>query len=470
MSIPCLTPRCREYRSFYELEPRSGAPTPGDDPADHRRPTGSSDLWSIARRIARHRLRCLPRRARPGLGPATRPSGGWPATGFEAAAAYIRAKETEMSALMCFHCAVLLLAVVVRIGTVGAPSPATVPKPPTLPATGPLAPATDEPAVSAEVAEPGEVTESGKAAGPANTAEPGDAAPQATSPPMDATAETPASPAAASDPPSPLAASAATPGTVGAPTSTGVSYDTTPGTRPRTQTQIDDENPLDSADDNDDKRVRNRKLNFKRRGTFLSLSAGLANCREDLCADIQVAGHGRFEIGYRLGRFSPFVGVSLGGSKIDFDDFDTDEEPVRDGTGSLRFLDVGAGVQFSPNKEGRLDPFFVAALGYSRVREKLASGARSFDLKISRGGLRLGAGLAIYVARRVALAPRFDIVLPFEGKLCTVADEPLPSDDFDECTDVSDLVADGESDFGKRSVRRSLPRPWSVAADLRFVF
>lgn len=145
---------------------------------------------------------------------------------------------------------------------------------------------------------------------------------------------------------------------------------------------------------------------------------------------------------------------------------------------SRRWLEPGhcgsstLALAFSSHRtsRGRRDPFFVAALGYSKVREQVESGAQSFDLTFSRGGLRLGRGLAIHVGRRVAIAPRFDIVLPFAGTICEVADSPTTGNGVADCTDTSEAIEDAGSTVDQRVVRKSVPRPWSLAVDLRLVF
>lgn len=373
----------------------------------------------------------------------------------------------------CFHRTVLLFAAVLAVG---APSPATVPTPPTLPSTGPLAPPADDPASSPDATAPSEgapdegvPSEGVPSEGAPDEVVPSEPAPDQAVPesgaPSDGTVA--ADPWAASTSAVPSATSES-PAAAHSPPVTEPMYEVAPGTRRRVA-KDEEEDPLE-RDDGDASVTPNANDEFNREGVFVSLSAGVANCRESLCANIKIGAHGRFEIGYRVGRFAPFFGLSVGGSRIDTSDFTTPNEQSVGGSASLRFFDVGAGVQFAPNQRGRLDPFFIAALGYSRVREQGKSGTRTFDLKFSRGGLRLGTGLAIYLARRVAVAPRFDIVLPFAGDVCRVEDAPLTSNDFDDCTDVSEIVDDGESPFEERLVRKSFPRPWSVALDLRLVF
>lgn len=212
---------------------------------------------------------------------------------------------------------------------------------------------------------------------------------------------------------------------------------------------------------------------FERSGVFASASIGIANCPQTSCSLIKMGAHGRFELGYRIGYVTPILALSIGGSSIDIGDVlpkDTPSDVMVRASGSLRLFEAGAGVQVSPIATGRIDPFFVAVLGYSRVTDRFSVEDSTAKRTVERGKMRLGGGLGIYVARHVALAPRFDITLPFGGRVCTEATGELVDPAGEGCNPVKRLVEEQESKVEERAFKKSLPRPWSVAVDLRIVF
>ena len=211
---------------------------------------------------------------------------------------------------------------------------------------------------------------------------------------------------------------------------------------------------------------------FDRTGFLLSASTGVAQCREPLCALITVGGHGRLELGYRHRFIAPIFGISIGGAELEIDDFSGPGLPnvPPDSSGSLRFFDVGFGVQAFPVLHGRFDPFVSVALGYSRVTARAKDEDVSYEARYSRGGVRLGTGLAVYVGKHVALGPRFDVTLPFGGEFCEAIDGNGTIGDDEVCTDVSAIIDEQTTSFDERIARRFFPRPWSLALDLRVVF
>lgn len=208
---------------------------------------------------------------------------------------------------------------------------------------------------------------------------------------------------------------------------------------------------------------------FDRVGVLGAVSTGIGSCPQPLCALIPLAGIGRFELGYRYKWVAPVASLSIGGSPIDLPESPTTAAPNAPGDtkASLRFLDVGLGVQAFPMTRTRFDPFFRLGLAYSRVVFAVNDDAE-YEEFLSRGAVVLGGGLSIYVARHFAIGPRFDVVLPFAGKLCYEVDgEPILEE---RCTPVRDLVDVADNTIDERAIRKALPKPWSFTVDARFVF
>jgi hypothetical protein len=195
-------------------------------------------------------------------------------------------------------------------------------------------------------------------------------------------------------------------------------------------------------------------VTWPRRGLVLRGSAGVTHCAQPFCNSIPMGGLGRFDVGYRLGYYSIFATVSGGGGALDIADFEQDGEPVTNIHGGLTFLFVGGGMLLHPVDLGRVDPWLGVALGYSRIEERLFADQIETSTLLSRAGVELGGGLDIFVHRRLALGPRFDVVFPFGGSLCSGPD----------CINIADLVG---SDIAaeRRATRRSLPRPWSLTVN-----
>jgi hypothetical protein len=198
---------------------------------------------------------------------------------------------------------------------------------------------------------------------------------------------------------------------------------------------------------------------FNRRGGLLGLGLGVTNCGQSDCFDIIVAGLGHFEIGYRFGVPAIVVASSLAGTKLSF----PSEYPQLEG--DAIFFDVGAGVELFPVRQGRVDPFIAATLGYSRMRWKISDGAETVRAWYSRGAVRLGTGLDIYLSDILALGPRVDITLPFAGELCSV-------DVYEnrECRSIRDVIGEGADRYEQRTIRRRLAMPWAATFNLHVFF
>jgi hypothetical protein len=195
-------------------------------------------------------------------------------------------------------------------------------------------------------------------------------------------------------------------------------------------------------------------VTWPRRGLILRASSGVTHCAQGFCDSIPMGGLARFDVGYRLGYYSIFATVSGGGGMLDIPDFEQDGEPITNIHGGLTFMFAGAGLMVHPVDLGRVDPWLGVALGYSRIEERLLADQLEASTLLSRAGVELGGGLDVFVHRRVALGPRFDVVFPFGGSICSGTD----------CINVADLVA-SDIPAQRRATRRTLPRPWSLTVN-----
>lgn len=195
---------------------------------------------------------------------------------------------------------------------------------------------------------------------------------------------------------------------------------------------------------------------FRRRGFIITLGAGITHCAQDLCTPIPMGGLGRLELGYRLTRVAFVATVTGGGGRTD----DPDAQET-----SIRMLDAAAGVLLLPVRQGPVDPFVGASLGYSST-SRVFGDSSSIDRQFTkRGALRLSGGLLWYVAPRLALGPRVDVQLPFAGEWCT-RNANDRGEDF--CESIrKDIIDMDQGKQAQRSVRRAFPRPWAVTLDLR---
>lgn len=301
----------------------------------------------------------------------------------------------------------------------------------------------------------------------------GEAAPEAESteavPPVlpntPAVAEPPAEPAEPVEPAEPAEPVSVAPASGADPIAAGPSE---PAPVPQ---QVD---PFDAAplSREPDEREEEPEDEFNRHGFAMSVGAGLINCSADICATAPIGGVGRIEVGYRFGVVSVLGGFGFGGASVEPKDFLGVNDSIDPSTkAKLRYLDAGAGLSVLPVRSGRFDPFLTALIGDSRVRFRSTAGDSEYTFELPRPAARVGAGFGIYVAGPFSIGPRFDIVLPFAGKVCEEQDgEPFESDAEDICESVSSFIDSAESKVGERVGRRELPKPWSFVIDFRAVF
>lgn len=201
---------------------------------------------------------------------------------------------------------------------------------------------------------------------------------------------------------------------------------------------------------------------WRRRGFVLTGGAGVSQCAQPPCDTIVLGGQGRIQAGYRIGLYSLFVTVSGGGGLLDVPDFETESASVTNAKGGLSFLFTGVGLAVHPVDFGRVDPFISATIGFDRVHERLRSDEGQTDRVFARGGVELAVGLDVFVARRVAIGPRFGVSFPFAGSICTT------TEGVQECVNTGDAIRSQLRAF-ERAKRRDLPRVWSLTANATFV-
>jgi hypothetical protein len=196
---------------------------------------------------------------------------------------------------------------------------------------------------------------------------------------------------------------------------------------------------------------------FSRSGGLIGASAGITNCSQSDCFDIAMAGLGRLELGYRIGVAALVASGSVGGASL--------SAPAQYPglKGRALFVDIGGGIQISPVRKGRVDPFIGAKLGYTQMRWSLTNGIEDGKAWYSRGFVGFTTGLNFFVAKVVAIGPRFDYLIPFAGKLCS-RDPTMSS-----CNSTKDLVDQGQDAYERRSIRRTFAQPWSLTVNLHFV-
>ncbi len=210
--------------------------------------------------------------------------------------------------------------------------------------------------------------------------------------------------------------------------------------------------------------VEDEEPEFNRQGFMMSMSVGISGCRTD-CALFRVGGSGRLGLGYRYNYVGFGVAASIGGAQYT----EPDDMDFPSSKGSIRYLEVGPFFQVFPVSKGRIDPFVEVGLGFFRFTDKGTVddiGDSKYEYWLSRPAVRLGVGFPLYVRPRFSIGPRFDQTIGFAGKVCADVEDV----DFEEeCVDVSEAVEDA-SEIESRQFRRSLPRPWSLTLDARFVF
>jgi|GEM_PF-1482696 len=192
---------------------------------------------------------------------------------------------------------------------------------------------------------------------------------------------------------------------------------------------------------------------------MLRASTGLLHCAQELCNTIPMGGIGRFDVGYRAGFYSLWATVDGGGGRLDIPSFEDDDGIVTKIHGDLTFFYAGVGAALHPVDLGRVDPYVGVSVGYSRVKQRFRAQERAFDLLYRRGGVAPNAGFDVYIAQRVALGPRADMVLPFAGSQC------VQRNGTQECLNTVDVVEADDTAIS-RARRRALPRPWSVTVQV----
>ncbi|MEM6292860.1 MAG: hypothetical protein AAGA54_16415 [Myxococcota bacterium] len=198
---------------------------------------------------------------------------------------------------------------------------------------------------------------------------------------------------------------------------------------------------------------------WRRRGLMLRASTGLMHCAQEVCNGIPMGGMARLDAGYRIGLISIWLTVDGGGGLLDIPEFEDEDGLVTGIRGGLSFFYAGAGMALHPMDLGRVDPFVGVSLGFSRVEQRFRSDQRNFDLLYTRGGVTPSGGLDVYVAPRVAVGPRVDVVLPFGGSQC------VEQDGQQDCVNTVDIV-DTEEAAVARARRRTFPRPWSASVQV----
>jgi hypothetical protein len=222
-----------------------------------------------------------------------------------------------------------------------------------------------------------------------------------------------------------------------------------------------EEAPIERARDEDDEPAP--PSSFNRRGIALAPAIGIGGCANDWCDGYRVGVWGQAEIGYRFGIITPLLG--FGGGRGPFDTAALSREleiPFSKDDASISFLDLGAGLLLFPIRTGRLDPFFGARIGYHRAKLKAetADGLRATET-ISRGGVRIGGGLSVFVAESIEIGPRFDITVPFAGEVCANVSYMSLSDS--RCVAVKNLEEEARVDSTE------LALPWSILFEVRAV-
>lgn len=204
---------------------------------------------------------------------------------------------------------------------------------------------------------------------------------------------------------------------------------------------------------------------------FLGFSVGLGNCGP-LCADIRVAGAGRFEAGYRWAFISLGASASILGANYRTSASDDDAVvPTDDAEGSLRFVSLYPFVRLNPAPNGRLDPFVSLGLGYLRSADRAdigTNGGREERYWVETVAAHISAGIPIMVNDSIAIGPRFDKALPIAGRACAETDgEPMA--DQSKCKNLERQLR-GLNGIDRRAIRRARLRPWSASLEVRASF
>ncbi len=208
---------------------------------------------------------------------------------------------------------------------------------------------------------------------------------------------------------------------------------------------------------------------FDRRGLILRVAAGLANCLGDFCDDdelrVKIGPGALLELGYRPIEYVSFgAGINVARMKVD-----VDTDPGEEVDAKALMVSPLAFFFVHPVKTTRLDPYAGVSVGWQLNRSTYeassssSSGEGEFGaadretiVTLKRGTARLTGGLDIYVARHVAIGPRFDLLLGFGGEVC------VDDGDDEACDDVDDAFDNDEEE--------ELPRNWMFGLNLSATF
>lgn len=213
------------------------------------------------------------------------------------------------------------------------------------------------------------------------------------------------------------------------------------------------ETPIEAKPTAAGRAVKRAAEPWVRTGVFLGGGIGYGTCVAAYCEGWRGGFSGHAEVGWRWRFVGPVltVGGTVGPFAID---------PLPSFSGRLALLDVMAGVFFFPSVHSMFDPFLGVSIGYSQSRVRLHDDDITLTERLSRGGVRLSAGLMFLVHPSVSIGPRFDFTLPFAGQACVDASNrfgSLPRD----CEKISNLPDDSQID------PRDLPKPLSVTVNVR---
>lgn len=133
------------------------------------------------------------------------------------------------------------------------------------------------------------------------------------------------------------------------------------------------------------------------------------------------------------------------------------------------FFGVGGGLSLFFKQKGRLDPYASARLGYTRTASVFSVGNAQYKEVVSRGSVRLGGGLDVFIGRNVSLGPRFDVTIGFAGRVCVEPESAEgsssgpPSSDSRTCYETRDIEETA------RIYAQDLPVPVFIGGQLRVI-
>lgn len=206
-----------------------------------------------------------------------------------------------------------------------------------------------------------------------------------------------------------------------------------------------------------------------RRGFVLSPAVGATLCGHDWCDAYRGGFGGQLELGIRFGTLMPQVSVDGGSGSDDTSTLDKQLGLPRGTIDSSRttFFGVGGGLSVFFNHKGRLDPYASTRLGYTRTVSLFSVGNAQYKEVVSRGSVRLGGGLDVFIGRNVSVGPRFDVTIGFAGRVCVEAENTgatqggLPSSDAPTCYSTRNIEETA------RIYAQELPVPVFIGGQLR---